>query len=161
MRCEKCQDWTMGECPIHGKVHIQRHTKEAQLAATTGPAAIVILAEIKGNPARILLDSGASENFIGEDFISEHSIMTPGTGMIRTIFGVDGKAIHQGPVKAAGEVPLQSGNYETRMNFRVTTIQKRYYDAVIGIIWFDKTPNNRLEDRTSVSQETTTGNKTD
>jgi hypothetical protein len=115
--------------------YYELHREEVQLAATNGPAAIVILGELKGQTAKILLDSGASENFIREAFLKQHGIKTTATGRLSTVRGIDGNILYQGPVRKTEPILLKSGDYEKKISFREAPLRGGFYDAVLGLEW--------------------------
>lgn len=115
--------------------YYEQHQEEVQLAATNRPTAIVILRKLDGQDAKILLDSGASENFIRETFLKQHEIKATATRRISTIQGINSNILYYRLVWKTEPILLKSGDYEKKISFREALLQGGYYNAVLGLEW--------------------------
>jgi len=87
--------------------------------------------QINGKNAWILLDSGASRNFINEKFVEEHQLAIKTTSPL-TIELADGRKKETNQV--ANMRTLQLGVYKAKnLDAQVTNLQQ--YDAILGKTW--------------------------
>jgi hypothetical protein len=97
---------------------------------------IVIIAKLNGCNARILLDSGCSEQFLSERFVSNNSIPTRPARYNLRIHGFGGKLLHNAPALVTDEVWFDSGEHSENLKFKVVpTTEQGFYDGVIGMTW--------------------------
>ena len=87
---------------------------------------------LRRKPARILVDSGSSGNFVSSQFISQHSMQTqPSKQEVRLANGVR--------VHTSGTLPaahLSIGSYQTATALQVADIEG--YDVILGQPWLRK-----------------------
>jgi len=85
-------------------------------------------------PARILIDSGAAQNFISARVAKKIGMQQASPGKLGNVVLADGTEL---PCDYYIEdASIQVGTYKNKMNFFVTKI--KYYDAVFGKTWLEE-----------------------
>ncbi len=80
-----------------------------------------------------LLDSGATTNFINENFVQEHHIRTHDLPSPQPLFNVDGTLNKAGTVNKYASLKLTIRKHTERIPFTVTNIGSD--NAIIGLTW--------------------------
>jgi len=89
------------------------------------------MGKINGHPAWILLDSGASRNFLDENFVNNNNIPLQ-TSSPMTIELADGRKQETNTSVRIKDLSL--GSYHTS-NLMIQVIKIQYYDAILGKPW--------------------------
>lgn len=88
---------------------------------------------INGQPARILIDSGASGNFLAAEFTKQHSFRTTQQSSFPVTFA-DGRAAPNGGLVKRAQLRCQ--RYKSRLDFNVLPLHG--VDAILGLPWLTK-----------------------
>ena len=92
---------------------------------------------IAGKPAQILIDSGASQNFIDQDFVKKYRLKTFKTSSQTTVNMANGEPLTCGGKTKDLELKIQ--DYKVKASFNILALGK--YDAILGKPWlFDTNP---------------------
>jgi hypothetical protein len=93
---------------------------------------IVLQGTLAGQPASLLVDCGATDNFINEDFIRKHSISTSqypqGSQAVRLGDGTLCQASSY-----ASSVPTKIKNWSADLHYEILPLGQ--YDAILGMPW--------------------------
>ena len=92
---------------------------------------------IVGKPAQILIDSGASQNFLDKDFVQKHHLKIFKNSGQPTVEMANGEALScEGKTK---DLDLKIQDYQVKTSFSILPLGK--YDAILGKPWlFDANP---------------------
>jgi hypothetical protein len=83
------------------------------------------------HPAKILVDCGASNNFVATQWVKSHGARTAETnGIVRLADGMSKKTTHLLPASL-----IRMGGYQTSLNLRVTELSD--YDVILGQPWLE------------------------
>lgn len=83
------------------------------------------------HPAKILVDCGASNNFVATQWVKSHGARTTETnGIVRLADGMSKKTTHLLPASL-----IRMGGYQTTLNLRVTELSD--YDVILGQPWLE------------------------
>ena len=118
--------------------YYQRHMVPTEIIAMTLTAVhqtITILATIGKANARILLDSGATNNYISQRFVDSNQIPTVTTKEWVQVVGINGQILTKGYKEQTEDTLVKSGKYATTLAFDIVPMSDQYYDAVVGMAW--------------------------
>lgn len=82
--------------------------------------------------ATVLVDCGATGNFVSSAFVEKHGLSV--TGSCETIKGYDGRSEKSGGTLGAARVRIDA--YSESMDLTVATLSG--YDVILGMPWFEK-----------------------
>lgn len=86
---------------------------------------------IRGAPAKILVDGGATAHFVDASFVTKHRLSTVGKSTADAVRLADGTVLHSTQVMPA--TPFSMGSY--RDNATLHVVQLRGFDMVLGKPW--------------------------
>jgi len=89
-----------------------------------------------------MIDSGATEEFIDEDFCNKYQIQTIKAKNWREIYLADGESSSIWPVTHIATVPIDIGAHRELANFQVANLQN--HQAILGMPWL-KHHNTRID----------------
>ncbi|EED15764.1 hypothetical protein TSTA_008890, partial [Talaromyces stipitatus ATCC 10500] len=132
-------DWMLRNVRLRN--YYNRHQEEPKVMIATATETdtdyktITILTKIQGKDIRILLDSGATGNYISQKFIHLNKIPIKTTDEWTKIVGIDRETITKGYKKKTSGILMRSGKYATTITFDIAPMDTQYYDAVLGMAW--------------------------
>jgi len=108
--------------------------KESTAISGQVSSLLVFQGRINGKQARIMLDSGASHNFVDTQWIHSNELFSttkphPGAGTVSMANGTEERNS-----RFLEEATLELGKYTTKLNFDVIKVER--YDAILGMKWF-------------------------
>ncbi|QKX57713.1 uncharacterized protein TRUGW13939_04831 [Talaromyces rugulosus] len=133
------EDWT--EIVLSQKRYLERHRKGHHLIATTiktGETVIIIKGTINGHEAKLLLDSGASTNYISEAYVKKNRIQTHETNLWHTVQNFEGQITIEGFVRRTGNITLKSGEHEESIQLDLSPFERKDFDIILGMTWLRK-----------------------
>ena len=86
---------------------------------------------IAGQPAVIMLDCGATGNFVADSFLSRHGVETIKRVQQETVALADGSVQHTGGVLRSAAVSV--GTFVEKLDF--VSLKLSGYDAIFGMSW--------------------------
>jgi transposase InsO family protein len=134
LRWEKKPNWSPEYAGLwHGN---QRINNEQHLAATAWGSHMKITANIMLRPTLVMVDSGASGNFMSPQYRNRYSISGVKKAQPTPIIGLNGERLGPGITHESGPLPMVIGNHFEMINFDVTNLGE--YDVVLGVPWLRK-----------------------
>jgi len=88
-----------------------------------------------------MIDSGATEDFIDQEFCNKYQIRTKKAKSPREIYLADGEPSSMGPVTHIATVPMDIGAHREITTFQVAKLQN--HEAILGMPWL-KNHNPRI-----------------
>ena len=107
---------------------------EECIVCSVSASVMVIQATISNHPARSLLDSGASGNFVTAQFISKFSIPTENV-QPRAVRLADGQLLHVSQI--VSNVPVTVNRKTVYGDFMVLSELNNGHDCILGIPWLE------------------------
>jgi len=89
-----------------------------------------------------MIDSGATEDFIDQEFCHKYQIRTTKAKNPREIYLADGEPSSMGPVTHTATVPMDIGAHREITTFQVAKLQN--HEAILGMPWL-KSHNPRID----------------
>ena len=89
-----------------------------------------------------MIDSGATEDFIDQEFCHKYQIRTTKAKNPREIYLADGEPSSMGPVTHIATVPMDIGAHREITTFQVAKLQN--HEAILGMPWL-KNHNPRID----------------
>jgi hypothetical protein len=120
--------------------HVQRykdqHRRQYRIAVTMEHRgdSMTLETTINKHKARILVDSGATRNYIDQKFIEQHNLPFKQTKEWAEVVGANGETIIEGYKKKANAT-VRSNNYYAGITFDIAPLNSEYYDAIVGMSW--------------------------
>ena len=111
---------------VSGRLHLNH----VQVAKNNAEEPILLEGCVQGTPARFLVDSGSTGNFIAKQFITEARLQTRGIEP-RVVTLADGTESHCG--QRLQQAQIQISGWRERLDLDVTPL--RDYDVVLGKPW--------------------------
>ena len=81
----------------------------------------------------VMVDSGATEDFIDSEVCKKHGIKLIRAKNPREIYLADGKPSAMGPVTHMTEVPMDISNHRELATFQVVNLQ--HHEVILGMPW--------------------------
>ena len=81
----------------------------------------------------VMIDSGATDDFIDRDFCITNQLPLEKMKKPREIFVVDGKSSSAGPITHTTTVPMDIGTHREIVTFQVANLKK--HKAILGMPW--------------------------
>jgi transposase InsO family protein len=113
-----------------------RRINEQHLAATAWGTHVKITANIAFRPARVMVDSGASGNFMSPQYKQQRKIQGVEKPQPTPITGLNGESLGPGITHESGTLPMVIGDHFETINFDITPLGG--YDVVLGVPWLKK-----------------------
>jgi len=89
-----------------------------------------------------MIDSGATEDFINQEFCNKYQIRTTKAKDSREIYLADGEPSSMGPVTHIAKVPMDIGAHKEITTFQVSKLQN--HQAILGMPWL-RNHNPRID----------------
>jgi RNase H-like domain found in reverse transcriptase/Reverse transcriptase (RNA-dependent DNA polymerase)/Retroviral aspartyl protease len=125
---------------------------ECHQVTTTRSRLLKLQGTIAGKPAVILIDSGATTDFISTSFVQSHSLNLTALPHEESVILADGSRTTASGALSAASVHLDS--YRTLVSFMVVPLSG--YDAILGMSWLDTAdPRIRWKKRTITVRDPT------
>ena len=83
-----------------------------------------------------MVDSGAPENFIDQQFCIQYQFPVRRLNQPRDIFVIDGKSSSVGPITQEAIIAIDIGSYREQIRFQVANLKK--HEAILGMPWLKK-----------------------
>ena len=117
--CSRCA------CPSHHEIH-----------QVTSPASRLLKfrGTIHGHPAIILIDSGATTEFVADAFVRKHRLSTVSQSQPSKVILADGSAATATGVLSAS--PLRISSYQLPVD--LISVPLSGYDAILGMSWLER-----------------------
>jgi len=80
-----------------------------------------------------MIDSGATEDFIDQEFCNKNQIRTIKANNSREIYLADGEPSSMWPVTHIARVPMDIGAHRELTTFQVAKLQ--HHEAILGMPW--------------------------
>ena len=97
---------------------------------------IMYTGNVNGNKARILIDSGASDNFISESFIKDSKIKSENS-TIKTEASLAVKGSECSIDKIVRNLEIEIGEYKDKLE-SIKVLDLAAYDIILGMTWLEK-----------------------
>jgi hypothetical protein len=88
---------------------------------------------IGNQPAYILIDSGASNNYISESFVRKHKLYTEPLAEQAEAILANGTSLSV--IRMVPSIPIRIQDYNDEINANVLALDK--YDMILSMIWLD------------------------
>ena len=83
-----------------------------------------------------MVDSGATEDFIDQQFCIQHQFPVRRLNQPRDIFVIDGKSSSVGPITHEAIIAMDIGSHREQIRFHVANLKK--HEAILGMPWLKK-----------------------
>ena len=83
-----------------------------------------------------MIDLGATEDFIDQQFCIQHQFPVRRLNQPRDIFVIDGKSSSVGPLTHEAIIVLDIGSHREQIRFQVANLKK--YEAILGMPWLKR-----------------------
>src|SRR3984885_11903297 len=83
-----------------------------------------------------MVDSGATEDFIDQQFCIQHQFPVRRLNQPRDIFVIDGKSSSVGPITHEAIIAMDIGSHREQIRFQVANLKK--HEAILGMPWLKK-----------------------
>jgi len=94
----------------------------------------VCLYGMNGNTTiNAMIDSGATEDFINQEFCKKYNIKAKKAKDLSEIYLVDGDPSSMGPVTYTARIPMDIGHHRELATFQVASLQN--HEAILGMPW--------------------------
>ena len=145
--CVRGRPWyqcTQNKCPMHvnQKIQTQKWPKESTLAGVAGRH-LLIQGRYWGKKVTIMIDSGATRNFVSKEFVKRKGLPTqplPEPFELRTI---EGLAFQEGVSRETKPGWLELPGMRTQERFSVARLSEDQ-DIVLGLPWLEQ-ENPRID----------------
>jgi len=81
----------------------------------------------------VMIDSGATNDFIDQGFCSKYNIRTTQAKTIREAYLADGRPSAMGPITHTAKVPLDIGSHRVLAIFQVAKLHN--HEVMLGMPW--------------------------
>jgi hypothetical protein len=99
---------------------------------------IILHTTINKHEARILVDSGATMNYIDRGFVRKHQLPYKQTQEWASIVGFDGETISKGYKQKIKDATVRSDRYRASIIFDLAPLNTECYDAIVGMDWLKR-----------------------
>ena len=83
-----------------------------------------------------IVDSGATEDFIDQQFCVQHQFPVRRLNQPRDIFVIDGKSSSVGPITHEAIIAMDIGNHREQIRFQVANLKK--HEAILEMPWLKR-----------------------
>jgi hypothetical protein len=117
-----------------------QHRPQYQVAVTMEyrKESIILHTTINKHEARILVDSGATMNYIDRGFVRKHQLSYKQTQEWASIVGFDGETISEGYKQKIKDAMVRSDRYRASIIFDLAPLNIECYDAIVRIDWLKR-----------------------
>ena len=83
-----------------------------------------------------MVDSGATKDFIDQQFCIQHQFLVRRLNQPRDIFVIDGKSSSVEPITHEAIIAMDIGSHREQIRFQVAKLKK--HEAILGMPWLKK-----------------------
>jgi len=119
--------------PEHGRISVSA-CKQLPSVTITTRRLITLHGNVAGHRALVLVDSGATGNFVSSSFVTQHRLVTVPLSKEDTVVFADGSK--QTASALVSSVPISIATYADRLD--LASIPLSGYDIILGMTWLEQ-----------------------